>query len=65
MVSLGRESIWVFFGRPDASSDFTQIVDLLMLYRSTWVSGAESIKLIICLAEEGSEIDDFSTENVG
>ena len=35
-----------FFGRPDGfgSSDFAQHVDLFMLYRSIWVSGADSIK---------------------
>ena len=38
-----------FFGRPDGfgSSDFAQIVDLLMLYRSTWVSGADFITNIV------------------
>ena len=32
-----------FFGRPDGfgSSDFAQNVDLFMLYRSLWVSGAD------------------------
>ena len=36
------------FGRPDGfgSSDFAQIVDLFMLYRSIWVSGAESMKIM-------------------
>ena len=41
MVGQGRENVWVFFGRPDGfgSSDFAQIVDLFMLYRSIWVLG--------------------------
>ena len=32
-----------FVGRPDGfgSSDFSQIVDFLMLYRSIWVLGAD------------------------
>ena len=35
------------FGRPDGfgSSEFVQIVDLFMLYRSIWVSGADSGKV--------------------
>ena len=50
----------IFFGacsdRPDGfgSSDFAQNVDLFMLYRSIWVSGADSMKVIDVLAEEGS-----------
>ena len=42
-----------FFGRPDGfgSSDFAQNVDLFMLYRSIWVSGADSITNIVVLAE--------------
>ena len=61
MVGPSRESSWVFFERPDGfgSSDFAQIVDLLMLYRSVWVSGADFIKDIECLASEGSKFDDF------
>ena len=57
----------VFFGRPDGfgSSDFAQIVDLLILYRSIWVSGADSIKYIDLLAEEGWNVDDFGEENIG
>ena len=37
-----------FFGRPDGfgSSDFAHNVDVLMLYRSIWVSGSDSIKHI-------------------
>ena len=33
-------------GRPDGfgSSDFAQIVDFFMIYRSIWVSGADFIK---------------------
>ena len=54
-VDRGRGSIWGFFGRPDGfgSSDFAQHVDLFMLYRSTWVSGADSMKCIDLLTEEG------------
>ena len=35
-----------FFGRRDifGSPDFAQFVEFFMLYRSVWVSGAESIK---------------------
>ena len=52
------------FGRPDGfgSSDFAQIVDLFMLYRSIWVSGVDFIKIIDLLTEEGSTIDDFSSD---
>ena len=54
MLGQGREGIWVSFGRPDGfgSSDFAQIVVFLKLYRSIWVSGAESIKIMDCLAEK-------------
>ena len=44
------------FGRPDGfgSSDFAQNVDLFLHYRSICVSGADSIKMMDLLAEEGS-----------
>ena len=60
-VDRSRESIWGFFGRPEGfvSSDFAQIVDVLMLYRSIWVSEADSGKTNEFLAEEGSNFDDF------
>ena len=37
-----------FVGRPDGfgSSDFAPNVDLFMLYRSIWVSGADSMKIM-------------------
>ena len=43
------------FGRPDGfgSSDFAQNVDVFMLYRSIWVSGADSMTFMIVRAEEG------------
>ena len=47
------------------SSDFARNVDLFMLYRSIWVSGAESIKYIDCWAEDGSNVDDFCEEKNG
>ena len=55
-----------FVGRPDGfgSSDFAQNVDLFLLYRFIWVSGADSIKDIICLAEEGSTFEDFGEEEI-
>ena len=39
----------LFFGRPDGfgSSDFAPNVDLFMLYRSIWVSGADSMRFIL------------------
>ena len=48
MVGQGRESICFFFGRPDGfgSSDFAQIVDLFMLYRSILVSGSDSKQIL-------------------
>ena len=48
MLGQGRESIWGFFGCPDGfgSSDFAQNVDLFMLYRSIWVSGADVVKIM-------------------
>ena len=51
-----------FLGRPDGfgSSDFTQFVDLLMLYRFIWFPGADSRKNMDLLAEEWSNFDDFS-----
>ena len=51
-----------FFERPDGfgSSDFAQIADLFMLYRSVWVSGGKSIKNVDCLASEGSNLDETS-----
>ena len=63
-MGQGREGV---FGRPDGfgSSDFAQIVDLFMLYRSTWVSGADFIKIMDCLAEDGSTFDDLSSETIG
>ena len=59
-MGQGREGIWVL-GRPDGfgSSNFAQIVNVLMLYRSIWVSGADFIKHMDFLAEEGSTFDDF------
>ena len=50
------------FSRPDGfgRSDFAQIVDLFMLYRSIWVSGADVMKIMDCLPEEGSTFVDFS-----
>ena len=50
------------FGRPDGfgSSDFAQNVDFCMLYRSIWVSGADSIKFMDLLAEEGSNFRENS-----
>ena len=58
-VDRSRDSIRGFLGRPDGfgSLDFAQVVDLFMLYRSTLVSGADSIKHMDCLAEEGSKFD--------
>ena len=55
------------FGRPDGfgSSDFAQIVDLFMLYRFIWVSGAGLIRIMDLLTEEGSIFEDFSSEKVG
>ena len=49
------------FGRPNGfgSSDFAQIVDLFMLYRSIWVSGVDFIKFMDFVTEEGSTFDDF------
>ena len=51
-----------FFGRPDGfgSSDFAQYVDLFMLYRSIWVSGADSIENMDLLSEEGSNFSETS-----
>ena len=42
-------------GRPDGfgSSDFAQIVDFVMLYRSVWASEADSKRNMEFLAEEG------------
>ena len=50
-----------FLGRPDGfgSSDFAQIVDLFMLYRSILVSGSDVIKIMDLFTEEGSNYDDF------
>ena len=41
------------------SSDFAQIADVFVLYRSVWVSGADFIRHMDCLAEEGPTFDDF------
>ena len=51
-----------FFGRPDGfgSSAFAKIVNVLMLYRFTWVSGGDPGKIKELLAEEGSNFDNFS-----
>ena len=50
------------FGHPDGfgSSDFAQHVDLFMLYRSIWVSGADSMKFMDLLAEDGSNFREIS-----
>ena len=66
-VDRGRGSIWVFLGCPDGfgNSDFAQIVDLFMLYRSIWVSGAESTNIMDLLAEEGSNLNVFSLGKFG
>ena len=50
------------FGRPDGfgSSGVAQIVDLFILYRSRWVSGAAPMMFIDFLAEEGSNFDNCS-----
>ena len=49
-----------FVGRPDGfgSSDFAQIVDLFMLYRSISVLGADCITKKEFWAEDGSKFDD-------
>ena len=47
------------------SSDFAQIVDLFMLYRSIWVSRTDVIKCMDCLTEEWSTFDDFLSERIG
>ena len=62
-----RECFGAFFGRPDGfgSLDFAQIVDLFMLYRSIWVSGADVIKSMDLLTVEGSTFDDLSSEHIG
>ena len=73
MKGLGRgrvrstevaEVFGALFERPDGfgSSDFAQNVDFVLLYRSIWVSGADSIKHIDCLAEEGSNVEDLGEE---
>ena len=36
-----------------------------MLYRSIWVSGADFIKIMELLTEEGSDVEDFGEEKVG
>ena len=36
-----------------------------MPHRSIWVSGADFIKIIDCLTEEGSMFEDFGEEKVG
>ena len=56
-VDRGRGSIWVFFGHPDGvgSSDLAETVDLFMLYRSILVSGADFIKIMDLLTEQGSK----------
>ena len=61
-VDRSRESIWGMFGRPDGfgSSNFAQNVVSLILYRSTWVSGADLVKNMDLLAEDGSNFDNFS-----
>ena len=66
-VDRGRKSISVIFGRPDGfrSSDFAQIVDLFMFYRFMWASGVEFMKSLDFWAEEGSNFDDVSSENIG
>ena len=60
-VDRGRGVFGALFGCPDGfgSSDFSQNVDCLMLYRSIWVSGADLIKDMAFVAEEGSTFDDF------
>ena len=49
-------------GRPDGfgSSDFAQNVDVFMLYRSIWVSGADSMTIMDLLAEDGSNFSENS-----
>ena len=51
-----------FVGRPDGfgSSELAQNVDVLMLYRSMWVSMADSMTFMDCLAEEGSNVRENS-----
>ena len=51
-----------FLGRPDGfgSSDFAQIVHVLMLYRPILVSGADSKKWSLFFAEEGSNVRENS-----
>ena len=53
-----QEYLGLLFGRPDGfgSSDFAQNIDLFMLYRSIWVSGADSMKITVCWAEDGSNV---------
>ena len=54
-----------FVGRPDGfgSSDFAHIVHCLMLYRSIWVSGADSMTFTDLLAEEGSTFSEHSGQS--
>ena len=56
-----------FVGRPDGfgSSDFANAVDFFMPHRSIWVSGADFIKIMDLLTEEGSNFEDFGEEKVG
>ena len=51
----GSGKFLLFFGCPDGfgSSDFAQNVDLFMLYRSIWVSGADFIKNIYFKQRKG------------
>ena len=54
------------FVRPDGfgSSDFAQIVDCFMLYRSIWVSGIDVMKIVDFGAEEGSIFDNLFENNI-
>ena len=58
-------SLQLSFGCPDGfgSSAFAQHVDVFMLYRSIWVSGADSMKIMNFGAEEGSIFREHSGES--
>ena len=47
------------------AENFVRIEIFFMFYRSIWVSGADFIKMMDLLTEDGSTFDDMSAETVG
>ena len=59
-VDRGQDSVWAISQRPEAcrSSESHQHAGFFMLYLVEVVAGLSSGKIMDCLVEEGSNVDD-------